>query len=248
MLIRTSDTKSIKPLLKSFHLPKPNSHKGQNGRVLIIGGSSLFHSASIWAAEIASHVVDMVHYSSTEENNEIFTSLKKKFRNGIVVAQKDLLSYVEEDDVILIGPGMVRGKKNPKSEIRNPKFDDILKIKDEAEYTYNLTKYLLKNYPNKKFVLDAGALQMMEPEWLQQLKSKAVITPHQGEFEKLFGFSVNRYSVREKAEAVQKQAKKYKCVILLKAIDDFVSDGEKMFIVEGGNAGLTKGGTRDILT
>src|SRR3990167_6179183 len=247
MLIKTSDINLIKPFLENIHLPQPNSHKGQNGRVLIIGGSSLFHSASIWAAEIASHVADMVHYSSTIENNEIFTSLKKKFRNGIVVAQKDLLSYVEEDDVILIGPGMVRGKKNPKSEIRNPKFDDILKIKDEAEYTYNLTKYLLKNYPNKKFVLDAGALQMMEPEWLKQLKSKAVITPHQGEFEKLFGFSIKRYSVREKAEAVQEQAKKYNCVILLKAIDDFVSDGEKIFIVEGGNAGLTKGGTGDIL-
>ena len=89
-------------------LLKPNSHKGQNGRVLIIGGSSLFHSSSIWAAEIASYFVDIVHYSSTKENNEIFLSLKKKFRNGIVVEQKDLDEYVKEDDAILVGPGMLR--------------------------------------------------------------------------------------------------------------------------------------------
>ena len=247
MLIKTSSLNSIKPFLKSIHLPQPNSHKGQNGRILVIGGSTLFHSASLWAAEIASHFVDMVHYASTSENNEIFLSLKKKFRNGMVVPQKHILDYVEEDDVILVGPGMVRGKKNPKSEIRNPKFKDILKINNEAEYTYFLTKYLLENYPNKKFVLDAGVLQMMEPEWLSKLKTKAIVTPHQGEFEKLFGFSVSQYSVKEKSEIVQSQAKKYNCVILLKAVSDFISDGKNLVVIEGGNAGLTKGGTGDIL-
>src|SRR3989338_4795464 len=247
MDIKTSDINSIRPFMKSYQPPQPNSHKGQNGRVLVIGGSSLFHSASIWAAEIASHFVDIVHYSSTKENNEIFISLKKKFRNGMVVPQKDLLSYVEEDDVILVGPWMVRGKVNEKLKIKNEKFSDIIKIKDEANYTYFLTKYLLEHYPNKKFVIDAGALQIMESDWLVTLKTKAVIAPHKGEFEKLFGFSVNQYSVGEKTKVVQEQAKKYNCVILLKAIHDFVSDGEKSYVVEGGNAGLTKGGTGDIL-
>ena len=255
MFIKTSDINSIKPFLKSLHIPKPNSHKGQNGKALIIGGSSLFHSASIWAAEIAAHFVDMVHYSSTQENNEIFLSLKKKFRNGIVVPHKNILEYIDEDDVILIGPGMVRGKLNKKLKMKNKKFSDILKIQDEAEYTYHLTKYLLENFPNKKFVLDAGALQMMEPEWLLNLKTKAILTPHQGEFEKLFGFSVspsislrmNQYSVEKKSIAVEEQAKKYRCIILLKAVDDYISDGDTSYIVKGGNAGLTKGGTGDVL-
>lgn len=248
MLIKTSNLNAIKPFLKSIHLPQPNSHKGQNGRILVIGGSSLFHSASIWAAEIASHFVDIVHYTSTKENNEIFLSLKKMFRNGMVIPQKHILDYVEEDDVVLLGPGMIRAEgaiSNLKSQISN--FTDILKIKDEAEYTYYLTKYLLQNYPNKKFVLDAGVLQMMEPEWLSKLKTKAIITPHQGEFEKLFGLSVRQYSVKEKAKIVQEHAKKYNCVILLKAVNDFISDGKNLVVVEGGNAGLTKGGTGDIL-
>ena len=119
MLIKTFDIKTIKPLMQKLFIPKSNSHKGQNGKVLIIGGSSLFHSASIWAAEIASHFVDIVHYSSTKENNEIFLSLKKKFHNGIIVSQKELEHYVKEDDAILLGPGMLR--KNPNNKIQTPK-------------------------------------------------------------------------------------------------------------------------------
>ncbi|MEK6952481.1 MAG: hypothetical protein AABX29_05690, partial [Nanoarchaeota archaeon] len=63
MLISTKDKNAILDIAKKFKLPKKDVHKGDNGKVLIIGGSSLFHSASIWAAEMASHIVDMVHYS-----------------------------------------------------------------------------------------------------------------------------------------------------------------------------------------
>ena len=52
-------------------LPSKTSHKGQNGRLLIIGGSHLFHAASFWALQVASRIVDLVHYSSTVENNRI---------------------------------------------------------------------------------------------------------------------------------------------------------------------------------
>ena len=59
--------------------------------------------------------------------------------------------------------------------------------------------------------------------------------------------SVDRCSVDEKEKIVKEQAKKYNCVILLKAVRDYISDGEKTVVVDGGNAGLTKGGTGDIL-
>lgn len=243
MIIKTSDSKLVKSFLSKLALPQPNSHKGQNGKVLIIGGSSLFHSASLWAAEIASHFVDMVHYSSTEENQEIFLSLKKKFHNGIVVPKKNLFDYVREDKVILIGPGMLR--EDQKSKIKNQ--NDILKIKNEAEYTRELTFYLINNFPEKQYVFDAGTLQMMDKKWLLKLKTPAIITPHQKEFEKLFDVSIHQCSIEEKMKLVQAMAKKYKTIILLKAIVDIVSDGEETYLIEGGNAGLTKGGTGDIL-
>jgi NAD(P)H-hydrate epimerase len=65
--------------IKQINLPSTNSHKGQNGRLLVIGGSHIFHAASLWSAEIASKFIDLVHYSSTEENQQIFINLKSKF-------------------------------------------------------------------------------------------------------------------------------------------------------------------------
>ena len=228
MVIKTSDSKLVKTFLSKLSLPQPNSHKGQNGRVLIIGGSSLFHSASLWAAEIASHFCDMVHYSSTRENREIFLTLKKKFRNGMIVPQEKLLEYVREDDAILIGSGMMREG-------------------DERKYTFDLTKSLIDNFSGKKFILDAGSLQVMKPEWLSNLEEPAVITPHQKEFEKLFNRPIQNLTTDKKIKTVEETAGKYQVIILLKAVVDIISNGTETYVIEGGNAGLTKGGTGDIL-
>lgn len=247
MFIKTSDPNSIKPFLKKLYVPSKDSHKGQNGKILVIGGSSLFHAASIWAAEMASYIVDMVHYSSTKENGEIFLSLKKKFRNGMVIAQKDIESYVKEDDVVLVGPGMVRGKRTQNSELRIKNSSKLIQIKDEESYTFYLTKFLLTTFLEKKFVLDAGALQMMKTGWLKKRKMVPILTPHQQEFKTLFSIDISKFDIKEKSEVIEETARKNNCVILLKGVIDIVSDGNKTYCIEGGNAGLTKGGTGDVL-
>ena len=224
MLISTNDKNAILDIVKDFKLPKKDAHKGDNGKVLIIGGSSLFHSASIWAAEMASHIVDMVHYSSTIENNKILTSIKKKFINGIVIKHKDIFKYVEEDDSILVGPGMMR-----------------------INYTRQIVKSLINKFPKKRFVFDAGALQMMDKEWLLELKEKPILTPHSIEFERLFEISIKNESELKKEKLVKETAKKYNCIILFKSVKDIISDGDEVYIIEGGNAGLAKGGSGDIL-
>lgn len=247
MLIKTTNITSIRPFLQKLHLPKKNSHKGQNGRLLIIGGSTLFHSASIWSAAIASRFVDIVHYCSTTENRKIFINLKSKFLDGIVIKKRDLQDYINEDDCVLVGSGMIRGKIDKKFEIRSWKLEEIIRIKNEAPYTYLLTKYLIENYPDKKFVFDAGALQMMKKEWLLEMKTKPILTPHQKEFEQLFGVSIIKKTLDEKMKIIKTVSKKFNCYLLVKAVVDIISDGEKTFVIEGGNPGLTKGGTGDVL-
>lgn len=227
-LISTTDTSLVLQYLKAVHLPEELSHKGQNGKVLVIGGSSLFHGAVLWAAEAASHIVDMVHVASTSENNEIIKKIKTMWQTGMVVPQKEISAYAKEDDVILIGNGMMR-------------------VGAEGEFTKKIVSDLIIQFPHKQFVFDAGALQMMNPDWLKLLHTKAIVTPHQKEFQTLFNSDLTALSFEEKEKVVQKFAHDYSCIILLKAVDDIISDGNKTVCVQGGNAGLTKGGTGDIL-
>jgi hydroxyethylthiazole kinase-like uncharacterized protein yjeF len=237
--------------LSAFHLPDAKSHKGQNGRLLIIGGSRLFHAASLWALQVASRIVDLVHYASVEENNKIVHKLKKEFRNGIVISRSDIEEYIEEDDCILIGPGMVRSENSTIKQFNNEtmNFKQINQLKDEGVQTYYMTKYLLLKYPQKKWVIDAGALQMMEPEWIPE---GAILTPHHGEFE-ILKLKAKSLKLKTKAkslelkEEIKSFAREYNCVVLHKGESDIVASPEKLQIINGGNAGMTKGGTGDVL-
>lgn len=255
-------------LLKNLYIPPSDSHKGQNGKLMVIGGSHLFHAASLWALSIGSKLVDMVFYASVTENNEIVQKAKEEFRNGIVVPREHIEDYIQEADCVLIGPGMVRAQQEVSgSTYQVVSISDISKIEDEGIQTHYLTKYLLEKYPHKKWVIDAGALQMMSPEWLKQLNGNVILTPHQGEFEKLFRLTEDRKQRTENREQktdnrnlpsvqsvirhpnsiVSSLANEYNCIILLKGPTDIVCSPQECVEIPGGNAGMTKGGTGDVL-
>lgn len=239
-------------LLKQLYIPPQNSHKGQNGKLMVIGGSQLFHAASLWALTIASKVVDMVFYSSVPENNQIVHELKKEFRNGIVVPRDEIENYISESDCILIGPGMVRTEKVEDGELRVDGLEQINRLEDEGEQSYFLTKYLLEKFPDKKWVIDAGTLQMMEPEWLLPLSGNVVITPHPVEFERIrLKIKDERLKKEMERETLAKQIEKFagvfNCIVLLKGQEDVVATPRRCESISGGNAGMTKGGTGDVL-
>ena len=222
--------------IKNLYLPPPDSHKGQNGRLLIIGGSHLFHSASLWALKVASRIVDLVHYSSVLENNELVMRLKSEFRDGIVVPRKDVESYIEEDDAILIGPGMTRDYE-----------------------TEEITNKLLRKFPHKQWVIDAGALQMMD---ISDIPQNAILTPHRGEFTLLWDKALhNKLLAAREIETIEEKvqlfAKHFQCSVLVKGKIDIVCNGGdsggkicsfgECVEIHGGNSGMTKGGTGDVL-
>lgn len=207
--------------LKKLYIPPKGAHKGQNGKLTIIGGSHLFHGASLWALKVASRIVDMVFYSSVSENNEIVQRLKEEFRDAIVVPRDQLGSYIDEADCILIGPGL------PRREGQEEGDDD----------TKELTQTLLKKYSDKKWVIDGGSLQTIDPSFIPQ---NAILTPHPTEFQMLFGIAAASKSVAQKAKA-------HNCIILLKGQKDTVCSQEQCVEVKGGNTGMTKGGTGDVL-
>lgn len=215
--------------LKKLYLSPKDSHKGQNGKLMIIGGSHLFHGASLWALKVASRIVDMVFYSSIPENNELTQKLKSGLYDFIAVPREKIEEYIVESDAVLIGPGLAREEGREESE----------------ESTRTLTERLLKKFPDKKWVIDAGSLTEMEPEWLGK---NCLITPHKREFTRLFpDLFTSGESLRATTRGVLSAAQKYQCTILLKGPTDVVCSPEKCVRVEGGNEGMTKGGTGDVL-
>jgi NAD(P)H-hydrate epimerase len=245
--VTSSNRESIQQYLKKIFIPLKNSRKGNNGRILVIGGSELFHTAPLWAAQIASRFVDIVHLASTQENNQVFKKIKAKFNHGIVVRRDDLESYITEDDVVLIGPGMMREYNEKTFSEQNKTLKEILSIKNEGSLTKELVKYLIFNFKNKQFVFDAGALQMMDPDWLRLLEKPAILTPHFKEFETLFGIDLSILTFDDQINTVRQMAIKYNCIILCKSYKDIISSWDEATIVTGGNQGLTKGGTGDVL-
>ncbi|NMC99852.1 MAG: NAD(P)H-hydrate dehydratase, partial [Bacteroidales bacterium] len=105
-------------------------------------------------------------------------------------------------------------------------------IDAEGEKTKKITEKLLREFPDKKWVIDAGSLQVMEKEWIPK---DAILTPNKKEYEMLFGNM-------DPKEA----AKKYNCIIVIKGPKTLIYSKDKNIIVDGGNAGLTKGGSGDV--
>ncbi|MBP6933471.1 NAD(P)H-hydrate dehydratase [Candidatus Woesebacteria bacterium] len=220
---------------QAFHnlkIAKKDSHKGQNGKLLIIGGSKLFHAASKWSLEVASKIVDMVFYSSVPSNNRLIKkwisaeldhqltqAVKENFWQGIVIDRRQIEDYLDEADCILLGPGMER-----------------------TNYTAKLSNKLLKKFPQKKWVIDAGALQMVDPHLLSQ---NCIITPHQQEMDILVqknqGFAPNNY------QALPICLLKGPVDRILISKNHSLSTKTTLIEITGGNAGMTKGGTGDVL-
>ncbi len=220
--------------LRQLYLPPKSSHKGENGKLTIIGGSALFHGASLWALKVASRIVDMVFYASIPENNDLTNRLKTEIFDFIAVPRGEIENYIEESEAILIGPGMVREKewKTPESGII------------DWNNTREVTEYLLKKYLKKKWVIDAGSLQMMDKKWLNQ---NCLITPHRKEFSSLFGDNLEDKNEEETIKYLKNIVEQYRCTILLKGTSDIICGLEGVRVSRGGNPGMTKGGTGDVL-
>ena len=229
---------AIYDVLELVRTASSGSHKGQNGKLLIIGGSELFHAASAWSLQVAARVVDMVFYSSVPENNNLIQEAKRFFWDGMVVPRTELLSYLEEADCVLIGPGMTRQSPIPAKRSRE-EWKTIPKEQIQwNESTWEITNWLLAHYPQKRWVLDAGALQMVDPDLLT---ASMIVTPHKGEFAHLFGVTCSEEHARAQTRALNN------LTILAKGEHDLIAQGEKFLAISGGNAGMTKGGSGDVL-
>jgi NAD(P)H-hydrate epimerase len=214
--------------IKKLYKPPYNSTKMDNGQVTVIGGSKLFHGAPVFALVTASRIVDMVYFASPEPSvGEVANKIKSTLSSFIWVPWDDLDKYIEKSDAVLMGPGFMRFTSE--KDAARPSLN-----RSDGEYqeSREITRDLLQKFPHKKWVIDAGSLQVMDTAWIPE---NSILTPNQKEYKMLFD-----------SLSPEAAAKRHKCILVIKGPETFVYSSTDKIEVKGGNPGLTKGGTGDV--
>ena len=208
-----------------------NAHKGDAGRLLVIGGGPYTGAPAFTGMAAMRSGVDLTFVATPEASalpvsiyspNIIVRPLKGEILSPDHV--NELVEFSKGVDVIAIGPGL-----------------------GDDKGTLAAVKAIIKK-SQKPLVIDADAIAACgsSPEIL---RGKAgVITPHAGEFKRLTGKTIPGEDIGKRSEMVLEAAHKLKMTILLKGMIDVVSDGKYVKLNKTGNDAMTVGGTGDVLT
>jgi hydroxyethylthiazole kinase-like uncharacterized protein yjeF len=211
----------------------PESHKGDFGRLLVIGGSETFSGAPAFVALAALRTgVDLAYVAAPEKTAYAISSMSpdlitikldgKNLNLGNIPALK---AYIETVDAVVLGPGLGLHVETREA------------VKAVVQAVESAAKPLL---------LDADGLKAFAG-FKRKTKVPLVLTPHAGEYAILTG-SRPPEDLKERVSEVQKTAAELGAVVLLKGPVDIVSDEKRFKLNFTGNPGMTVGGTGDVLS
>ena len=219
-----------------FSLPrrKPDSHKGDYGRVLLIGGSrgmaGSISLSSIAALRSGSGLVSAVipaciSHEVAGFNPCLMTIPCSDDDTGFSIqAADEIQDRLEKADVVAVGPGM--GTRPGACQLVKSIFQQI----------------------TGPVVVDADALNVLASEniLLAEHAGPRVLTPHPGEFARLTGATFSKRA--DEVAAAVTLAQDSQTIIVLKGSRTVVTDGKRTFENTTGNPGMATGGTGDVLT
>lgn len=209
--------------IEKFPWPSKASNKYSRGSVLIIGGEKQSTGAARIAAHTAARMTaGMVTIACSYESLDIYATtcqsiMVRPFANAIA-----LRNIIDEKKInaVLIGPGLEVGQK-----------------------TIDLIKFI--KTMNLPLVIDAGGLSSLatiKTDLHRIFDSDTIITPHEGEFEKLFGKLTDRTS------DILKICKEFPdLTVLLKGWETFICCNEELIINTHSHPTLSTAGSGDAL-
>lgn len=212
---------------------KPVSHKGNYGRVKVIGGSAVMPGAPLMSFESAVSalrggaglvtlcipVSEKCAYQARVKETMLYF-MPDDGNGNVVFSPTHLDEILSNANALVIGPGM--GKN-----------DDIIKI----------IGYVCDHF-NGTVVIDADGLNAIARDLsvIENHKCTLILTPHVGEFDRLTGGIESNYIEQAKAFA-----KRYNCVLAVKSATTVITDGERVALNVTGTPAMAKGGSGDVL-
>lgn len=215
-------------------LPKrpAESHKGDYGRLLLLGGAVGYTGAPVLCARAAVRSGAGLVYLGVPAPIYDITAVKcdeampfpLPGAEGMFAPEAGpaLEPWLRRCDVCALGPGLGKGP-GPAA----------------------LVRYVLEHWEGP-LVLDADGLNMLAPQidLLHTHRGPVVLTPHEGEFARLGGPQAGTPAERAAAFAAE-----YGCILVLKGHRSVVADPSgEVYITTRGNPGMAKGGSGDVLT
>ncbi|PLR45784.1 bifunctional ADP-dependent NAD(P)H-hydrate dehydratase/NAD(P)H-hydrate epimerase [Chimaeribacter arupi] len=200
---------------------RPCSHKGEHGRLLVIGGDHGFAGAIRMAAESALRSgAGLVRVLTHKENIAPLLTARPE----LMVQELNDKTLADGDawaDVLVIGPGL-----------------------GQSAWSKNALAALRKS--NKPALWDADALNLLAIT--PDKRQNRVLTPHPGEAARLLGCGVKEVE-SDRLLSARKLTECYGGVVVLKGAGTVIADESGgLAIADVGNAGMASGGMGDILS
>ena len=214
-----------------------DSHKGDFGHVFILAGSRGLTGAAALCSNAALRSgaglatlgipvsLNLVMARKLTEVMTISLAETKEITLSLK-AEREILKKVKASDIVVLGPGISQHPETRKLIVRL-----ILKI-------------------DKPMVLDADALNAISKNvnMLKKIRSKYIITPHQGEMSRLINKGVE-YVKNHRLIVAKKFSHDYNAVVVLKGAGTIVAEPcGKYYINSTGNPGMATAGSGDVLT
>jgi NAD(P)H-hydrate epimerase len=210
----------------------PQMHKGDRGRVCIVGGSNGMTGAALHAARAAlaagAGLVKLV--AARETIAAAQASLPDVLTVETAIGETlepAVAEGLEWADAIVLGPGLGREPRTSREQF----IREVLSRRAVPT------------------VIDADALHLFRADASPAAGSRALVcTPHLGEFRALAGDQLADEAANDRWSAAARAAAKLKCTVLLKGVPTVVADLRgPQYVVASGNPGLATGGSGDLL-
>jgi len=199
---------------------RPTSHKGDNGRLVIIGGDSGTAGAIRLTGEASVRSgAGLVRVLTRAENIAPLLAARPELMVHELTSEL-LDNAIEWADVIAIGPGLGQKKWGQEALERVKK-------------------------SNKPMLWDADALNLLAIS--PDKRQNRIITPHPGEAARLLQCTVPQIE-HDRLRSARQLVRQYGGVVVLKGAGTIVASEHNLAIIDAGNAGMGSGGMGDVLS
>ncbi len=197
------------------------AHKGDNGHVLICGGSPGYVGAVQLAGAAAARAgAGLVSIATHPALAQVANSSRPELMVHAVETAAQLGALIERVDVVAIGPGL-----------------------GQSDWAMGLFATALS--AKRPLVVDADALNLLAQE--PSVRNDWILTPHPGEAARLLATSTSEIQT-DRLTAANALQQKYGGVVVLKGAGSIVHDGKLPVVLRAGNPGMGSGGMGDVLT